>query len=97
MQSGANSYQVQPRNIAGRREGQQGRVEALRRCSPHQRTFDVYQVNGAWTEGTLTYNTPPPLLGGSAPGGNPVAISTSSLNQFVLIDITGLVHTSAPQ
>jgi hypothetical protein len=50
--------------------------------------FDVYQLNGSWGEGTLTYNTPAPALGASATGGHPVSITTASCNQFLLIDIT---------
>src|SRR5271157_4673874 len=37
-------------------------------------SFDVYQVNTAWTESTLTFNNAPPL-GVSATSGNPVAVS----------------------
>jgi len=55
-------------------------------------SFDVFPVNGAWSENVLTYNTPPPSLGASATGNNPIAITTSSLNQFFLIDITPLVQ-----
>src|SRR5215469_14718090 len=29
-------------------------------------SFDVYQLNSAWNENTLTYNSPPPALGTSA-------------------------------
>jgi hypothetical protein len=54
-------------------------------------SFDVYQLNSSWSESTLTYNNAPPL-GISATGGNPVAITASSMNQFVLIDITSLVQ-----
>jgi hypothetical protein len=54
--------------------------------------FDVYQLNNGWSENTLTYNTPPPALGVSATGGHPVSISSSSHNQFLLIDITSLVQ-----
>ena len=55
-------------------------------------TFDVYQLNSSWSENTLTYNTPPPPLGPSATGGRPISVSTSTLNQFLLIDITSLVQ-----
>jgi hypothetical protein len=54
-------------------------------------SFDVYQLNSNWSESTLTYDNAP-ALGTSATGGNPVAITTSSLNQFVLINITSLVQ-----
>ena len=57
-------------------------------------SFDVYQVNSAWSEATLDYqNAPAP--GVSATGGKPVAITASSLNQFILIDITTLVQSWA--
>jgi hypothetical protein len=55
-------------------------------------SFDVFPVDGAWSENKLTYNTPPPSLGSSATGNNPIAITSSSLNQFFLIDITPLVQ-----
>ena len=54
-------------------------------------SFDVYQVNSAWTESGLTYNNGP-APGASATGSNPVSISPSSLNNFVVIDITTLVQ-----
>jgi hypothetical protein len=53
--------------------------------------FDVYQLNNNWSESTLTYNNAPPL-GSSATGGHPVSVTSSSLNQFVVIDITPLVQ-----
>jgi hypothetical protein len=56
--------------------------------------FDVYQLNNSWSEGALTYNNAPPL-GTSATGGHPVAVTSSSLNQFVVIDITPLVQSWA--
>ena len=55
-------------------------------------SFDVYQLNGSWTESKLTYNTPPPALGISATGNHPISITTASFNQFLLIDITSLVQ-----
>jgi len=55
-------------------------------------SFDVYQLNSAWSENTLTYNTPAPALGASATGGHPVAIGAGSNNQFLLIDITSLAQ-----
>ncbi|MGB7865270.1 MAG: DNRLRE domain-containing protein, partial [Candidatus Sulfotelmatobacter sp.] len=56
-------------------------------------SFDVFPVNGAWSENALTYDTPPPSLGASATGNNPIAITTSSFNQFFLINITSLVQS----
>lgn len=54
-------------------------------------SFDVYELDTAWSENTLTYSTAPPL-GTSATGSHPVQISASSLHDFVLIDITPLVE-----
>src|SRR5437879_69720 len=55
-------------------------------------SFDVYQLNSSWNENTLTYNTPPPVLGASATGGHPIPITTAAFNQFLLIDITALAQ-----
>jgi hypothetical protein len=55
-------------------------------------SFDVFPVNGAWSESTLTYNTPPPSLGASATGNKPIAITTASFSKFLLVDITSLVQ-----
>ena len=54
-------------------------------------SFDVYQLNNSWSESTLTYKNEP-SLGASATGGHPVAVTASSVNQFVVIDITPLVQ-----
>jgi collagen triple helix repeat protein len=55
-------------------------------------SFDVYQVNSSWSESTLTYNSPPPVLGTSVTGNQPIAVSATSGNQFLLIDITALAQ-----
>jgi hypothetical protein len=55
-------------------------------------SFDVYQLNSPWNENTLTYNTPPPAPGVSATGGNPVSVTSATMNQFLLIDITSTVQ-----
>jgi hypothetical protein len=55
-------------------------------------SFDVYQLNSPWNENTLTYNTPPPALGTSATGGNPISVTSATMNQFLLIDITSTVQ-----
>ena len=55
-------------------------------------SFDVYQLNNSWSENTLTYNTPPPALGTSATGGSPISVASSSMNQFLLVDITSTVQ-----
>lgn len=54
-------------------------------------SFDVYQLNTTWSESALTYNNAP-ALGTSATGNHPVAFTSSSLNQFIVIDITPLVQ-----
>jgi hypothetical protein len=53
-------------------------------------SFDVYPVDSSWTESTLNYNNEPPL--GASVTSPPIAVTTSSVNQFVLIDITSLVQ-----
>ena len=55
-------------------------------------SFDVYQVNKNWSESALTYNNQPLPLGASVTGGHPVSVTSSSFNQFVLIDVTWLVQ-----
>ena len=55
-------------------------------------SFDVYQLNSAWSESTLTYATPAPTPGLSATGGHPISITAASINQFLLIDITALAQ-----
>jgi hypothetical protein len=54
-------------------------------------SFDVYQITGTWAESTMTERTEPGL-GASATGSHPIALTTASLNQFVVIDITPLVQ-----
>jgi hypothetical protein len=54
-------------------------------------TFDVYQVNDSWSESTLNYNNAS-LPGASATGGNPVDVTTSSVNHFIMVDITPLAQ-----
>ena len=54
-------------------------------------SFDVYQLNNSWNESALTYSNAP-SLGASATGGHPVSFTSSSLNQFVQVDITPLVQ-----
>ncbi len=53
--------------------------------------IDIFPIFNSWSEGTLTYKNAP-LLGGSATGGHPATLSSSNLNQFVIIDITQLVQ-----
>ena len=53
-------------------------------------SFDVYQLNSAWAENTLTYNKAP-ALGASATGGNPVLITSANLHDFVLVGFDSLL------
>nr|UXE45409.1 hypothetical protein Hi04_10k_c4773_00024 [uncultured bacterium] len=53
--------------------------------------FDVYAVNSKWDERSLTAANAP-SLGASATGGRPIAITSLSVNQFVLVDITSLAQ-----
>jgi hypothetical protein len=54
-------------------------------------TFDAYVVLKAWTERGITF-TNAPTLGGSATGGRGSAVAASSVNQFVMLDITSLAQ-----
>jgi hypothetical protein len=54
-------------------------------------SFDVYQVNGGWSERGLIFNNAPPL-GVSATGEHSTPVTGSSLNQFILIDVTSLAQ-----
>jgi hypothetical protein len=54
-------------------------------------SFDVYEVNTPWTEGSLNF-TSAPTPGLSATGSKPASISSSNCNQFVVVDITTLVQ-----
>src|SRR6185436_15692026 len=59
-----------------------------------QGTFDVYQITSSWTEGTVTYNTRPPMTlitaGGTCPSGLQ-CVSTAS--KYLLVDITSLLQS----
>ena len=57
-------------------------------------SFDVYQLDNSWSEGTLNFNNAPPL-GVSVTGGNPIAITAASKSTFILIDVTSLVQAWA--
>src|SRR5271166_3593502 len=54
-------------------------------------SFDVYQVESAWSEKGLSFNSAP-ALGASATRGQPVSVTAASVNQFILIDITALAQ-----
>jgi len=53
--------------------------------------FDVFPVLGDWSENTLTYSSNPPGLGPSAIG-RTIPVTSFSLNNYVLADITSLVQ-----
>jgi hypothetical protein len=52
-------------------------------------SFNVYPVTSSWTEATLTWNTAP-KLGAQVAG--PISVTTASMDQFVLIDVTTAVQ-----
>ncbi len=52
--------------------------------------IDVYDLNLAWQESGLTHRNAPGL-GISATGGRPVTIGTSSVNNFISIDVTAAI------
>ncbi len=54
-------------------------------------SFDVYEVNGSWSEKGITASNAP-ALGASATGNQPILVTAASLNQFILIDITALAQ-----
>lgn len=54
-------------------------------------TFDVYEIDSSWGEGSLNFQNAPPL-GVSATRGNPVTITGSNNSHFILIDVTGLAQ-----
>jgi hypothetical protein len=56
--------------------------------------FDVYDLpsSPAWTERGLKFSSPPPPLGSSATGGNPISVTAASVNNFLLIDLTATVQ-----
>ncbi len=54
-------------------------------------SFDVFEINSSWSESSLTFNNAP-ALGSSATQGHATPITSASLSQFVVIDITSLVQ-----
>jgi hypothetical protein len=54
-------------------------------------SFDVFPVEAPWAEKAVTFQNAPPY-GASATGGKPIAITAANRNNFVLVDITGLVQ-----
>ena len=53
--------------------------------------FDVFAVNGNWSESELKFNNAP-AVGASATEGQPIALTKASVNQFVLVDMTSLAQ-----
>jgi hypothetical protein len=92
VQSGTTSY-IQF-NLAGLPAGATVSKATLRLyvdAASQAGSFDVYEIDSPWSESSMTFNNAP-SLGISATGGKPVTVSKSSLNQFVLVDITPLVQ-----
>jgi len=52
-------------------------------------TFDVYLVNGKWSEGTLTYNTAPPLGALIVSG---FSVPSTAKNTFTEVDVTSALQ-----
>jgi hypothetical protein len=53
-------------------------------------SFDVRRVSGPWSESTVTFATMPALGGTEAAG---VAVSSSALNTFIVVDVTAAVKS----
>lgn len=54
-------------------------------------SVDAYQVSAPWSESAIAYQNAP-ALGASASGGHPVYLNSSSLQNFVYIDVTAAVQ-----
>lgn len=92
VQQGTNSYiqfnlSTLPANASISKATLRLYVDAV----AHPGTFDVFEIDSAWSENTLVYNNAPPL-GSSATDGHTTSITASSVNQFILIDVTPLVQ-----
>ena len=59
-------------------------------------SFDIYLINGKWSENTVTYATAPPL-GGLVTGG--VGVPSTAKNTFIEVDVTSALQqwVSSPQ
>ena len=55
-------------------------------------SFGVFPVLSDWSEDTLAYGPSMPKLG-TSPLGRPISISSFSLNNYVLADVTALVQS----
>jgi len=55
-------------------------------------TLDVFPVTSSWSENKVTYNTRPTQKSASAIVGSSISITSASVNQFLLIDITPLAQ-----
>lgn len=55
-------------------------------------SFDVFAVDSAWSEQSLTWKAQP-SIGPSATDGARIAVNTSSKGQFIMVDVTGLVQS----
>ncbi len=54
-------------------------------------SFDIFEINTPWSETALNF-TNAPAPGPSATGSKPTTVTKTSLNQFVLVDVTSLVQ-----
>jgi hypothetical protein len=92
VQQGSNTYlQFNLSNVPANASVTKATLRVYVDAVSHSGNFDVFEIDHAWSESTLTYSNAPPL-GSSATGGHSTSVSPSSLNQFVEIDITPLVQ-----
>jgi hypothetical protein len=92
VQQGSNSYiQFNLSTLPANASISKATLRLYVSAVAHPGSFDVFEINNAWSENTLIYNNAPPL-GSSATGGHATSITGSSFNQFILIDITPLVQ-----
>ncbi len=92
VQQGSNSYiQFNLSTLPANADISKATLRLYVNAVAHPGSFDVFEIDSAWAENTLIYNNAPPL-GSSATGGHATSITASSMNQFMLIDITPLVQ-----
>ena len=92
VQQGSNAYmQFNLSNVPANATVTKATLRLYVDAVSHNGNFDVFEIDHAWSESSLTYNNAPPL-GSSATGGHSTSVSGSTLNQFIEIDITPLVQ-----
>ncbi len=92
VQQGGNSYiQFNLSSLPANADISKATLRLYVDAVVHPGSFDVFEIDNAWSESTLSYNNAP-ARGSSATGGNATSITGSSANQFLLIDITPLVQ-----